>query len=354
MSILFSPIVIRGTKIKNRCWVSPMCQYSSKEGLANDWHLVHLGTRAVGGAGLVMTEAAAVSLEGRISPSDLGIWDHKHIEPLKKITNFLMAHDAIPAIQIAHSGRKGSTKKPWENFKNSIDVDEGGWIPIGPSAIPFDGNSVTPNEMSLEDIDRIISCFSNAALRSEEAGFKCIEVHMAHGYLVHEFLSPVSNKRKDEYGGDLYGRMNFALKIVTAIREVISDNTILFIRISATDYLNDGWDLSQSIVLCKEMKKLGVDLIDCSSGGSSPKQKLDPYPGYQVPFASQIKNEAKIMTGSVGLITQSQQAEDILNSEHSDAVFIGRELLRNPYFPLQAQIELDKEKDLPNQYERAF
>ena len=354
MSILFSPLKIRGLEVKNRCWVSPMCQYSSEDGFANDWHFVHLGTRAVGGAGLVMTEAAAVSPEGRISPSDLGIWKDEQIQQLKRITNFLKQQNCVSAIQLAHSGRKGSTKKPWENSENMVTQNDGGWTPVAPSPIAFDHQSDTPKELSIEEINELVSCFVKAAERAESAGFECIEIHMAHGYLAHEFLSPISNKREDEYGNNLKGRMKFPLDIIREIKKVISDKIILLVRISATDYVENGWDLNQSIEFCSELKNLGVDLIDCSSGGSSPAQKINPEPNYQVPFSSKIRKETGIKTGSVGLITDSQQAEEILKYNHSDVIFLGREFLRNPYWPLKAKNELDGEIIAPNQYKRSF
>jgi len=353
LSILFSPLKIRGLEVKNRCWVSPMCQYSSEDGFANDWHFVHLGTRAVGGAGLVMTEAAAVSPEGRISPNDLGIWKDDHIEELKKITKFLKLQNCVSAIQIAHSGRKGSTKKPWEDGY-SIDKKNGGWDLIAPSPISFDDKSSTPTELSKDGINKLITKFTDAAKRAELAEFECIEIHMAHGYLAHEFLSPISNKRTDEYGNNLKGRMKFPLDVIREIKKVISDKVILLVRISATDYVENGWDLQQSIEFCKQLKDLGVDLIDCSSGGSSPLQELNPEPNYQVPFSSDIKKEVGIKTGAVGLITDSQQAEEILKYNHSDVIFIGREFLRNPYWPLKAKNELDGEIIAPNQYKRSF
>ena len=351
MSILFSPLKIREMQIKNRCWVSPMCQYSSEDGFVNDWHLVHLGSRAVGGAGLVMTEAAAVSPEGRISPSDLGIWKDDHIEGLKKITKFLKFQNCVSAIQIAHSGRKGSTKKPWEGG-SAIDKKSGGWDLVAPSPIPFDNKSSIPTELSKEEILNLITNFADAAKRAELAGFECIEVHMAHGYLAHEFLSPISNKRTDEFGNNLKGRMKFPLDVIREIKNVISNKVILLVRISATDYVENGWDLQQSIEFCEELKEIGVDLIDCSSGGSSTLQKLNPEPNYQVPFSSKIREEVGIKTGAVGLITDSHQAEEILRSNHADVIFLGREFLRNPYWPLKAKKDLDGETDAPDQYAR--
>ena len=354
MSILFNSISIRGQEIKNKCWVSPMCQYSSEDGFSNNWHLVHLGSRAAGGAGLVMTEAAAISPEGRISPSDLGIWKDEHIDGLVKITNFIKEMNSVPAIQIAHSGRKGSTKKPWEKRKQSVDIDDGGWLPVGPSKIPFDNESVEPKELTADEIIDLENKFAVSAKRAEKAGFKCIELHMAHGYLVHEFLSPISNKRQDDYGGSFENRIRFALNIVKKVRDVISENIILLVRISATDYADNGWDLEQSIELCINFKKLGVDLIDCSSGGNYFDQKIKAEPNYQVKFSNKIRKEADILTGAVGLITEPYQAEKILTDNEADLIFMGRELLRNPYWPLHAMKEMDGDNIPPNQYLRSF
>ena len=353
MSKLFSEITIRGQKIKNKCWVSPMCQYSSIDGFSNNWHLVHLGSRAAGGAGLVMTEAAAISPEGRISPSDLGIWKDDHIDGLVKITNFIEEMKSMPAIQIAHSGRKGSTKKPWEEGY-SVGIDDGGWKPVGPSSIPFDSQSEEPRELLVDEIISLENKFADSAKRAEMAGFKCIELHMAHGYLVHEFLSPISNKRTDIYGGSFENRIRFASNIVKKVREEISENIILLVRISATDYAEHGWDPNQSVELSIQLKKLGVDLIDCSSGGNFFNQKITPKPNYQVSFAKKIKKEAEIKTGAVGLITNPDQAENILLNDEADVVFMGRELLRNPYWPLHAMKELDGSNTAPNQYLRSF
>ena len=353
MSRLFSSITIRGQEIKNKCWVSPMCQYSSEDGFSNNWHLVHLGSRAAGGAGLVMTEAAAISPEGRISPNDLGIWKDEHIEGLLKITNFIKDMNSIPAIQIAHSGRKGSTHKPWEGGY-SVSDNEGGWRPVGPSPIPFDNNSVTPKELSVSEIKDLEIKFADSAKRSENAGFKCIELHMAHGYLVHEFLSPISNKRQDNYGGSFDNRIRFALNIVKKVRDAISENTLLLVRISATDYADNGWDENQSVELSKKFKDLGVDLIDCSSGGNYSEQEIVAEPNYQVSFSKKIKKEADILTGAVGLITEPYQAEKILTDNEADVIFMGRELLRNPYWPLNAIKEIDGDSNPPNQYLRSF
>jgi 2,4-dienoyl-CoA reductase-like NADH-dependent reductase (Old Yellow Enzyme family) len=353
MSRLFSSITIRGQEIKNKCWVSPMCQYSSEDGFSNNWHLVHLGSRAAGGAGLVMTEAAAISPEGRISPSDLGIWKDDHIDGLSKITSFIKEMNSIPAIQIAHSGRKGSTHKPWEEGY-SVSDNEGGWQPVGPSSIPFDNKSVTPKELSIQEIKDLENKFADSAIRAEKAGFKCIELHMAHGYLVHEFLSPISNTREDDYGGNFENRIKFALNIVKKVRDVISENMILLVRISATDYADNGWDEYQSVDLSKKFKDLGVDLIDCSSGGNYSEQEIIAEPNYQVKFSKKIRKEAEIMTGAVGLITEPSQAEKILESNEADVIFMGRELLRNPYWPLSSMKQLDGNNFPPNQYLRSF
>jgi 2,4-dienoyl-CoA reductase-like NADH-dependent reductase (Old Yellow Enzyme family) len=350
MSKLFQPIKIRGEEIKNRSWVSPMCQYSCEDGLANNWHMVHLGSRAVGGSGLVMTEAAAVVPEGRISPWDLGIWKDEQIKPLKEITKFIKDQNSTPAIQIAHAGRKASTKRPWDG-RGKLTKKDGGWIPKGPSSIPFDNESQTPTELSSEEIQNIIKSFVKAAERSIEAGFRCIELHMAHGYLAHEFFSPISNKRDDYYGGNIENRTIFGVEIAKKVRETIGTEIPLFVRISVTEYHKDGWSIDSSIALSKMLKDAGVDLIDCSSGGNYSEQSIKLEPGYQVPLSKAIKSNAKILTGTVGLITKEKHAEEILQNQEADAIFLGRELLRNPYWSLYSQNEI---KAWPVQYQRSF
>lgn len=349
MSKLFSPLNIREIRFKNRIFVSPMCQYSSEEGMPTDWHLVHLGSRAVGGAGLIIMEATAVSPEGRISPRDSGIWSDAHARALRRITHFIQSQGAIAGIQLAHAGRKAATQPPWEG-RGPI---ENPWQTLAPSAIPFDSNYPAPKEMSLADIDALVAQFEAAARRSLEAGFQVAEIHAAHGYLLHEFLSPLSNRRKDEYGGSFENRARLLLRVARAVRAVWPGSLPLFVRISATDWAEGGWDLAQSIRLAGLLKESGIDLIDCSSGGVIPGVKTPAGPGYQTAFAAEIRREAGIMTGAVGLITAAAQAEHIIRSGQADAVLLARELLRNPYWPLQAAKKLGVEVDWPVQYLRS-
>jgi 2,4-dienoyl-CoA reductase (NADPH2) len=346
---LLSPLKIRGVSLRNRIVLSPMCQYSSIDGFADDWHLVHLGSRAVGGAGLVFTEASAVTSQGRISPFDLGIWDDKHVDNLARITNFIHRMGAVAGIQLAHSGRKGSSRPPWEGGY-SISPREGGWDVVGPSNIPFSDKSPKPNELDKQDLQEIKTAFKKAAVRAVNADFKVIEIHSAHGYLLHSFLSPLSNRRKDEYGGRLENRMRFVCEIVLEIRSVIPSHMPLFVRISATDWVEGGWDIQQSIELAKTLKRYEVDLIDTSSGALVPYAKIPVGPNYQVPYASSIRTEAEIMTGAVGLITTPQQSNDIITSGMADLVFIGREFLRDPYWGLKAQAVLGQEVKWPTSY----
>jgi 2,4-dienoyl-CoA reductase-like NADH-dependent reductase (Old Yellow Enzyme family) len=352
MSLLFSPLTIRRLTIRNRLFVSPMCQYSSNDGLPTPWHLVHLGSRAVGGAGLVMVEATAVSPEGRISPLDSGIWSDAHGDALRPVAQFIKEQGAAAAIQIAHAGRKASTNAPWKG-DGAVGVSDGGWQPIGPSAIPFSPASPTPREMSRQDMDAVADQFAQAAGRAAAAGFDIVEIHMAHGYLLHEFLSPLSNHRNDDFGGTLPNRMQFPLRVAAAVREAWPAHLPLFVRISATDWIDGGWDLAQSIELARELKKIGVDLIDCSSGGTAPGAKIPLAPGYQVPFAEAIRRQAGIATGAVGMITQARQAEQILAEGKADAVLMARQLLRDPYWPLHAAAELGADIAWPKQYGRA-
>ncbi len=352
MSKLFSPIKLRSVEFKNRILVSPMCQYSSEEGKPTDWHFVHLGSRAIGGASLVMVEATAVSPEGRISPEDSGIWSDAHGEEFKRITAFIEKQGAVPGIQLAHAGRKASTDVPWRNEK-PLAPSEGGWQPLAPSPISFDEESPVPREMTKEDIKEVVSQFADGARRSLAAGFRVIEIHMAHGYLLHEFLSPLSNQRKDEYGGSLENRARFPLRVVRAVRDNWPSNLPLFVRISCTDWVEGGWNLSQSLNLSRRLKEIGVDLIDCSSGGTVPYAKIPAGPGYQTPFAAEIRSKAGIPTATVGLIMQPLQAEHILMTGQADAVMIARELLRDPYWPLHAAQALHVDLDWPPQYRRA-
>ncbi len=352
MPRLFEPLSVRGLTFPNRLFVSPMCQYSSRDGFANDWHLVHLGSRAVGGAGLVMTEATAVTPEGRISPDDLGIWKDDHVEPLARIVAFIKAHGGIGGVQLAHAGRKASTHKPWGGA-GAVPVEDGGWEPVGPGDAPFATGYPVPHAMTQADIEHTIDAFVAAARRTLAAGFEVIELHAAHGYLLHEFLSPLSNPRTDQYGGSFDNRVRLTLDTVRAIRTVWPDHLPLFLRISATDWTDGGWDIEQSVELARRVKPLGVDLIDCSSGGNVPGASIPLGPGYQTMFAERIRREADILTGAVGLITEATQADHIVCSGQADAVFVAREFLRDPYFPLRAARELDQDITWPSQYMRA-
>ncbi len=352
MAALFQPIRIRNIEFKNRLVVSPMCQYSSEDGFANDWHLVHLGSRAVGGVGLVFTEAAAVSPAGRISPGDLGIWKDEHIEFLQRITSFIEKHGAVPGIQLAHAGRKASQHVPWEGGK-PLNEGEGAWQTIAPSELPYSIEDPAPSAMSLQDIRVCIHDFAEAAARALKAGFKVIELHAAHGYLINEFLSPLSNKRTDAYGGSFENRCRFLLETVAATRKVIGFNLPLFVRISATDWVDGGWTLEDSIALARTLKEASVDLVDCSTGGNSPLQKITPGPLYQLPFAEAIKKETGILTGAVGIITKASEAEAIIQNGQADMIFMAREFLRDPYFPMHAAKELGADITWPVQYERA-
>jgi 2,4-dienoyl-CoA reductase-like NADH-dependent reductase (Old Yellow Enzyme family) len=352
MANLFQPLKIRSIQLKNRIVVSPMCQYSSINGFANDWHLVHLGSRAVGGAAVVFTEAAAVSAEGRITHHDLGIYKNEHIDFLKRITDFIKEQNAVPAIQLAHAGRKASHHRPWEGGA-ALNENENPWLTEAPSALTYKDGEPAPHELSKPEIKLIIENFKQAAIRAKKAGFQIIELHGAHGYLLHEFLSPLSNQRKDEYGGTLKNRMRFVIEIIEAVREVWNEDLPLFVRISATDWVDGGWTVEESIELAKILKTMGVDLVDCSSGGNSPGQKITLGPMYQTPFAERIKKEAGIMTGAVGLITTPDQAENILANQQADLIFFARQLLREPYFPLHAAKQLGVDIPWPIQYDRA-
>lgn len=352
MSLLFSPLQILNVTLKNRIVVSPMCQYSSVDGFANDWHLVHLGSRAVGGAAIVFTEATAVSPEGRISPDDLGIWKDEHIDFLKRITNFISGNGAIPAIQLAHAGRKASRSSPWKGRKR-VPEEEGGWLPESPSSIPFYSEDPAPHALSVGEIRNLVVKFAKAAERAIQAGFQIIEIHGAHGYLINEFLSPLSNHRTDEYGGSFDNRMRFLTEIVTTTRQVIGDQVPLFVRISATEWVENGWNEGDSVDLAKALKSLSVDVIDCSSGGNNRDQKIQTGPLYQVPFAEKIKKETGILTGAVGMITTAEQSEQILQQGKADLIIMARQLLREPYFPLHAAHDMMVDIEWHNQYERA-
>lgn len=354
MTHLFEPLTIGSVTLRNRIVVAPMCQYSSIDGYANDWHLVHLASRAVGGAGLVLTEAAAVEARGRISPQDLGIWSDGHIEALTKIVEVIHNLGAIAGIQLAHAGRKASTAPPWEGGK-PVDETAGGWRPIvSSSAIAFSENHPVPEALSLEGIQQVIHAFVQAAKRSVNAGFKVIEIHAAHGYLLHQFLSPLSNQRQDQYGGSFENRTRLLIEVAQRVREILPVGYPLWVRISATDWVENGWDLEQSIALSDKLKSLGVDLIDCSRGGSLPHVKIPYGPGYQTVFASRIRHEANILTGAVGLITSPEQADHIIRTGQADIVLLARELLRNPYWPSHAAKKLGQAAVWPVQYERAW
>jgi len=353
MPHLFSPLTIRGIELKNRIAVSPMCQYSSTDGFANAWHQVHLGSFAVGGAALVMTEATAVSPEGRITASDLGIWKDEHIGQLEQITSFIEKQGAIPGIQLAHAGRKGSHREPWNGGTQVPVADEGGWLTVAPSAIPFKEGSEAPDALDADGIAKVLHDFEQAALRALRAGFKVVEIHGAHGYLINEFLSPLSNHRTDEYGGSFENRTRLLLQITDAVRAVWPAEYPLFVRISATDWTEGGWDAGQSAQLAAILKTRGVDLVDCSSGGNIAIAKIPVGPGYQVPFAESIRKETGILTGAVGMITEPEQADGIIQNGQADIVSLAREMLRDPHFPLRAAHALGFDIKWPVQYERA-
>jgi 2,4-dienoyl-CoA reductase-like NADH-dependent reductase (Old Yellow Enzyme family) len=352
MSTLLSPLRLKEITLKNRIVISPMCQYSSTDGFANDWHLVHLGSRAIGGAGLIIQEATAVSPEGRISSGDAGIYKDEHIEKWKTITDFIKQQGAVTGIQLAHAGRKASCARPWEGGKQ-IKENEGGWQTCAPSAIPFYPGDPLPLELNQEGIKKIRADFKAATLRAMEAGYQLVEIHAAHGYLIHEFLSPMSNQRTDHYGGNFENRIRLLLEIVDEIRSVWPKTLPLFVRISATDWANGGWDADESVRLSAILKTREVDLIDCSSGGLAPNIKIPIGPGYQVGFAERIKKETGILTGAVGLITEFQQAENILNNGQADLIILARASLRDPYFPLHAAKNFGEDIKWPVQYERA-
>jgi 2,4-dienoyl-CoA reductase-like NADH-dependent reductase (Old Yellow Enzyme family) len=352
MSKLLSPFMIRNLEFRNRIAVSPMCQYSAVDGMPNDWHLVHLGSRAVGGAGLVIAEATAVSPEGRISEADLGIWNDGQVAAFRRITDFIKAQGAVPGIQIAHAGRKASTRIPWKG-EGCMPEEGGGWRTLAPSAIPFDEGYSIPREMTRDDLEAVRSQFREAARRSLEAGFEVAEIHAAHGYLLHQFLSPLSNRRSDEYGGSLENRMRLPLEVAESVREVWPEGLPVFVRISATDWVEGGWDLAQAVEFAKRLKGIGIDLIDTSTGGLLPRVRIPLAPGYQIPFAEGIRREAKILTGGLGLITEASQAEEILAAEKADLILVAREFLRDPYFPIHAAAALGADSPYPVQYARA-
>lgn len=352
MSRLFSPLTIKSVKFRNRIVISPMCQYSADDGYANDWHLVHLGSRAVGGAGLVIQEATAVSPEGRITAGDLGLYHQDHVEKLKQISAFIQAQGAVAGIQIAHAGRKASCDLPW-NGGGQLKKDEDGWQTVSSSPLTFNPDDEAPSELTLKELEKVINDFKVAAARAFEAGYQVLEIHAAHGYLIHQFFSPLSNKRTDKYGGSFVNRIRLCMEIIAAVQAVWPNKLPLFVRISATDWAADGWDLTEALQLCVILKSLGVDLIDCSSGGLAKHQQIPLGPGYQVPFSAKIRSKTGILTGTVGLITSPSQSEEILKNGEADLILFGRESLREPYFPLKAAKELGDDLSWPNQYARA-
>jgi 2,4-dienoyl-CoA reductase-like NADH-dependent reductase (Old Yellow Enzyme family) len=349
---LFDTLTLRGVTFRNRVFVSPMCEYSSEDGLPNDWHLVHLGSRAVGGAGLVLAEATAVSPEGRISPADTGLWSGAHAAEFRRITRFIRAQGAVPGVQLAHAGRKASTKVPWVG-SGEVDAADDRWQTMAPSAIAFAPGYPLPRALSEREIDAVVEEWAAAARWALEAEFDVVELHMAHGYLMHQFLSVLSNQRTDAYGGSLENRMRLPLRVAAAVRAEWPERLPLFVRISATDWVEGGWDVEQSVRLSEALREIGVDLIDCSSGGNVAGAKIPVGPGYQVPFAERIRREARIATGAVGMITEPAQANEIVASGRADAVLLARELLRRPYWPLHAARALGVDVEWPKQYLRA-
>jgi 2,4-dienoyl-CoA reductase-like NADH-dependent reductase (Old Yellow Enzyme family) len=356
MAHLFEPLTLRGVTLRNRIGVSPMCQYSAENGMATDWHLVHLGSRAVGGAGLIITEAAAVEARGRISREDLGIWNDAHIEPLARITAFIREHGAVPGIQLAHAGRKASTYRPWDAKRGYVPDSEGGWTVVAPSPIPFSDSYGIPRELTPAQIAGIVDAFKSAAARALKAGFQFVEIHAAHGYLIHEFLSPLSNQRTDSYGGSFENRTRFLIKICRAVREVWAESLPLAVRLSCTDWVEGGWTIDETVELARLLKSEGVDLIDCSSGGLSTQQQIPVGAGYQVPFAERVRREANIPTAAVGLITQPTHADEIIRNGRADMVFLAREMLRDAYWATHAAIALGHKDHaaIPPQYLRGY
>ncbi len=352
MPTLFESFTSRGLTLPHRIVVSPMCEYSSDDGFANDWHLVHLGSRAVGGAALVITEASGVTAEGRISPQDLGIYKDAHVEMLERIVRFIHSQGSAAGMQLAHAGRKGSTARPWEGGAK-VSPEQGGWTPVAPSAIAFADNYPTPRALETSDIAGVVEAFRDAAIRAHNAGFDMIELHGAHGYLIHEFLSPLSNHRTDNYGGSFDNRIRLCLEVVDAVREVWPERSPLWLRLSSTDWVEGGWDVEQTVELARRVHARGVDLIDCSSGGLAMNQQIKLGPGYQVPFAERITREANVPTGAVGLITNAKQAEEIVRNGQADVIVIAREFLRDPYLPLHWAQEHGVKLSWPAQYLRA-
>jgi 2,4-dienoyl-CoA reductase-like NADH-dependent reductase (Old Yellow Enzyme family) len=350
---LFDPITLRSVTLRNRIGVSPMCQYSSQDGYANAWHLAHLGARAAGGAGLVISEAAAVQAEGRITPWDLGIYSDEHVEALKPITRFLTEQGAVPGIQLAHAGRKANTARPWEGGQ-PLPNPGNSWYIVGPSAVPFKPGYPIPHALTVEEIEEIVDSFAQAAQRAVAAGFRLIEIHAAHGYLLHSFYSPLANQRDDAYGGSFDNRVRIIVQVTQAVRRVLPDRLPLAVRLSSTDWTEGGWTLEDTVTLARRLREEGVDLVDCSSGGNVPTAHVPAAPGYQVPFARAVRQDARVASAAVGLITTPQQAEQIVAEGDADIVLLGRELLRNPYWPLHAALVLEQAAAPPPQYLRAF
>ncbi len=353
MPHLFDSLPLRGVTLANRIVVSPMCQYSCENGMANDWHFVHLSARAVGGAALVFTEASAVLPEGRIGPEDLGIWSDAHVEPLARITRFIRGQGSVAGTQLAHAGRKGSTARPWSATPGAVDAGHGGWQPIGPTTEPFTEGYPVPRAATADDLRLVVRAFADAAARALAAGFEVLELHGAHGYLVHQFLSPLTNSRTDQYGGSFDNRVRLLVEIVAAVRREWPERLPLFVRISSSDWAEGGWDIEQSVELARRLRAMAVDLIDCSSGGNVPHARIPLGPGYQTAFADRIRRDAGIATGAVGLITSPAQADSIIRTGQADVVLLARELLRDPYWPLRAARELGQRVAWPPQYVRA-
>jgi len=350
---LFAPLTIREVTLKNRIALAPMCQYSAQDGKATDWHLVHLGSRALGGAGLILTEAAAVAQDGRISPQDLGIWKEEQLEPLARVVRFIREHGAVAGIQLAHAGRKASTARPWEG-SGPLAPESGGWSPVrGASPLPFGEGYPVPEPLESQELEEVVDAFRQGAERALRAGFQLVEIHGAHGYLLHSFLSPISNRRDDGYGGSFQNRTRLLREVVVGIREVWPAELPLFLRISCTDWMEEGWDADDSVALARLVRPLGVDLVDCSSGGIHPAAAAPVGPGYQTPFAERIRREAETPTGAVGLITEPVQADHIIRTGQADLVLLGRQLLREPTWPLRAARELGRDASWPVQYLRA-
>jgi len=349
---LFTPLILRGVTFRNRIGISPMCMYSSENGFANDWHLAHLGARAIGGAGMVMAEATAVVPEGRITPRDLGLWDDAHTEPLARVARFIESQGAVSAIQLAHAGRKAGTYWPWSGKSGSVPIEEGGWETVGPTPVAFSERLTAPREMTQADIDGVVQAWADATRRSREAGFRVVEIHAAHGYLLHQFLSPLSNDRTDGYGGSYENRTRLVREVTQAVRKEWPDELPLFLRVSASDWVEGGWDIDQTVRLSQELKPMGIDLVDCSSGGATMTAQIPAEPGYQVPFAAAVR-QAGVPSAAVGLITDPHQADAIVAEGKADMVLLARASLRDPHWPHRAAKALGVHIPWPDQYDRA-